>query len=322
MTEASFDYRRLAYALFRSRLHLATDGEELALLRFAVALCDVQIFFRTEDELQRLALLGLLQNILDLASTPAADDAEIFDYLQETVVHLKYLATEPVVEKAAWRESPLSVGALSVPGMLTRDTMRYYRWLGGTLTGAGEAVEIGCWMGRSTYPLAEGLAANQSFEGHRLHALDAFTWSVWLKNYVANHGDEFSPEVQARFGALAVGDSFEHLFLEFCAPYKRFIKPRPCYVYHDGKSGEIPPLEWGGEPVELLIQDISSGPTLVQKVWDIFLPSFIPDKTIIVFQQYGHMRAEGLRRFCREKADVLLPLHKPYGVAKAFRFTG
>lgn len=320
--ETGFEYRRLARRLFSGRLRLEPYGEELAMMRFAVALYDILNFFRSEDESRREPLLAQLQNILDRSPALAADEAEMFDYLQETILHLKHLPTEPAVERTAWQKTPVSREALSVPGMLTRDTMRYYRWLGGSLTGAGEVVEMGCWMGRSTYPLAEGLAANRSFDGRRLHALDAFTWNEWLENYAARQRDEFSPEVRARFDALSVGDNYEHLFLEFCAPHKRLIKTQTCFLYHDGESGELPPLAWDGGPVELLIQDISNGSALVQKVWDTFLPSFIPNTTVVVFHQYGHMRAEGLRRFCREKAGVLRPVHKPRGVAKAFLFTG
>ena len=137
-----------------------------------------------------------------------------------------------------------------------------------------------------------------------------------------NHREEFSDEVRPALDALRLGSSYVDLFLGLCSPYKHFIKARSCYVYHDGKTGKIPALDWSGEPIELFIQDISSGSTLVQKVWDIVQPSFIPQKTVVVLQQYGHMRAEGLRSFCRENAKVLGPLHKPYGVAKAFLFTG
>ena len=322
-TEARFEYRRLVRALFSGRLRFAPDGEELPLLRFAVALNDILAFFKTEEDARRVVLLAQLQNILDLAPMPDDDDdAEVLDYLLETVTHLKHLATEPAVERTAWSETPLSREALSIHGMVTRDAMKYYRWLGGALTGAGEVIEIGSWLGRSTYPLAQGLAVNPSFDGHHLHAVDRFVWSEWLDDYLDTHPEEFSPELRAQLEAMSIGDSYMHLFLESCSEYKRFIKPHSRVVYHDGESGEIPELSWGGEPVELLTQDITTSAAQMQKIWDIFRPSFIPNKTVLVLQTYGHMRAEGLRRFCREKADVLTPIHKPWGAAKAFRFTG
>jgi hypothetical protein len=320
--ETVLDYERLAQKLFSRRIRLDSSSEALGLLRFAVALYDIQKFFKTEEESERNSLLTQLQNLLGRAPHFATKYPEFSDYLLETILDLNFLGSHPATERMAWRGQHLSPYALSIPGMLTHDTMKYYRWLGSTLSGAGEVVEIGCWMGRSTYPLAEGLAANKSFDGHHLHTFDAFTWDQWLDHYADEHRDEFTPDIRANFDALTIGDSYLHLFLGFCAEYKHLIKPRCCFVYHDGKSGEIPEFEWSGEPIELLIQDISSGAKLVQRVWDMLLPSFVSNKTVVVFHQYGLMRAEELRRFCREKADVLLPLHKPHGVAKGFRFTG
>jgi hypothetical protein len=317
----SFDFQLLARKLFTRKIFLEEDGEELALLRFAVALYEIEKFFLTEANPPRALLLEQLQSLLDGAPDLATKQPDYFDFIEDTIAHLSFLESQPVAERWLWRKEILSTAALEVPGMVHHDTMKYYRWLGGTLSGGGHAVEIGCWMGRSSHSLAEGLAANKSFQGCLLHALDAFTWDKWLDDYVDTHLDEFNPQVRASLERLRIGDSYMNLFVEFCRPFEHLIKPRSCFFYLDGKSGALPALDWNGEPIELLIQDISGGWPTAQKVWDIFMPSFISNKTVVVFQQYGHMRAEGLRRFCREHADNLSPLHKPYGVAKAFRFT-
>lgn len=316
------DCDRLAQKLFSRRLRLEPYSPELNLLRFSVYLYDVEEFFRTEDESQRTVLVDRLKSLIRRAPQLAADHSDFIEYLEDTIAHLVFLGSQSQPERALWRDQTMSAHALAVPGMVTLDTMKYYRWLGGQLSGAGEVVEVGCWMGRSTNSLAEGLAENRSFDGHFLYALDAFTWDEWLDNYGRNHREEFSDEARAALDALRLGATYLDLFLSFCSPYKHFIKARSCYVYADGKTGKIPALDWSGEPIELFIQDISSGGALVQKVWDVVRPSFIPHKTVVVLQQYGHMRAEGLRSFCRENAKVLRPLHKPYGVAKAFLFTG
>jgi len=316
------DCERLAQKLFSRRLRLDTYSPELNLLRFSVYLYEIEKFFLTEEESQRTVLLDRLKRLISLAPQLAAYHSDFIEYLEDTIAHLVFLSSQPQPERVLWRDQTMSAHTLAVPGMVSLDTMKFYRWLGGQLSGAGEVVEVGCWMGRSTNSLAEGLAKNRLFDGHFLHALDAFTWDEWLDNYARNHREEFSDEVRPALDALRLGSSYMDLFLGLCSPYKRFIKARSCYVYHDGKTGKIPALDWSGEPIELFIQDISSGSRLVQKVWDIVQPSFIPQKTVVVLQQYGHMRAEGLRSFCREKAKVLRPLHKPYGVAKAFLFTG
>ena len=313
---------RLAQKLFSRRIRLDPYSHELSLLRFSVALYDIEKFFKHEEEPQRLVLLDQLKHLISRAPQIMADHPDFLKYLEDTIVHLVFLDSQPQPERGLWWDQTMSEHALSIPGMVTLDTMKYYRWLGRQLSGAGEVVEVGCWMGRSTNSLAEGLAQNKFFEGHFVHALDGFTWDEWLDNHADTNRDDFSEEARLVLDALQIGESYVDLFLNFASPYKHFIKPRRCYVYQNGKTGNIPELEWSGEPVELFIQDISSGGALVRKVWDAVRPSFIPNKTIVVLQQYGHMRAEGLRSFCREHVDVLRPLHKPYGVAKAFLFTG
>ncbi len=320
--EISFDVRLLVQRLFSRRLQLDSEGEEPGLLRFAAAFYDLADFFQTEPGPARASLLEQFQRVLNSAPNLAITEPEIFEYVADAIAHLKFLETQPEPERFLWCKGIISPAALEVPGMVTRDTMKYYRWLGGTLSGAGHAVEVGCWMGRSTYPLAEGLASNQLFSGRFLHTLDAFTHDKWLDDYVVEHVDEFTPQARARLERLQIGNNYLELFAEFCAPFKHLVQPRSCFVYQNAKTGEIPELEWNGEPIELFIQDISGSWPTAQKLWSAFKPSFIPNKTIVVFQQYGHMRAEGLRRFCREHVENLTPLHKPFGVAKAFRFIG
>ena len=313
---------RLAQKLFSRRLRLDPYSRELNLLRFSVSLYDIEKFFRHEEESERIALLKQLKYLIDRAPQIMADHPDFLEYLEDTMTHLTFLGSQPQPQRGLWWNQTLSDHTLSIPGMVSLDTMKYYRWLGRQLSGAGEVVEVGCWMGRSTNSLAEGLAQNKLFDGHFVHALDQFTWDEWLDIHAQTHRDEFSEEAQPDLDALQIGESYVELFLKFASPYKHFIKPRRCYVYQNGKSGNIPELDWSGEPIELFIQDISSGGRLVRTVWDVVRPSFIPNKTIVVLQQYGHMRAEGLRSFCRENVDILRPLHKPHGVAKAFLFTG
>ena len=77
-------------------------------------------------------------------------------------------------------------------------------------------------------------------------------------------------------------------------------------------------IRWDGAPIELFVYDMGPQYAQVESAWNVFRPSFVPGRTMVVFNEYGSPRAESLRRFCRERAAELVPMHKPWGPAKAF----
>jgi hypothetical protein len=319
---AASDIERLARTLFGREIVFGPFSESLCLLRVVVLTYDLQVFFKTEEAGLLLPLLDRVRELLEHFDDFSAAHPDFFSYLQESASHLDFLRGESPLERSAWRDQRLGSQVLGIPGMITPDAMRYYKWLGKRASGAGDAVEIGCWMGRSTASLAGGLIANPSFGQRRLHVFDKFTWDDSLARHSATHRQEFTPEAAAALCALRPGDSNLELFLELCSAFRSVIEPHVCYLYREGEAGTLPPLAWQGQPVELFVQDLTNDYHLVRQIWDEFSPSFIPGKTIVVFHQYGHPRAEGLRRFCREHADHLRAVHKPFGAAKGFLFMG
>ena len=88
--------------------------------------------------------------------------------------------TRSVLEpQAPWFRAPPVV--CGIPGMLTPAERQYYPYVSRFYSGAGEVVELGPWLGLSTFCLLRGLCANPFFGGRKLHVFDDFTWrSAWM----------------------------------------------------------------------------------------------------------------------------------------------
>jgi hypothetical protein len=314
--------RELALAVFRRKAVMQPDGHAATLLKAAVLMHELQLFFRDERASKVECLLRQVEELSEALSSDDPDHEELRDYFAQSALHLAYLRTEPEPERAAWHSRAVSEATRAIPGMNRRDTMKYYGWLGSRVSGAGAVVELGCWLGQSTAALAEGLAGNASYAGRKLHVLDKFEWDEWLSDYADRFGPEFSPETRRLLSPLKVGDSYLHVFLAFCGAHRELVEPRACYLYREGETGPLTPLTWTGGPIELLVNDVGNASALIGRVWSIFAPSFIPGRTVVVMHQYGSARAEALRAFTREHAAELQPIHKPYGSAKGFLYTG
>jgi hypothetical protein len=298
------------------------DGPDATLLKAAVLIHELQVFFRDERASKVECLLRQAEELSEALLPDDPDHAELREYFAQNARHLAHLRTEPEPERAAWRSRKVSDATRAIPGMNRLDTMKYYGWLGSRVSGLGAVVELGCWLGQSTAALAEGLAGNASYAGRKLHVFDKFEWDAWLSDYAAEFGAEFSPETRRLLSPLKVGDSYLNVFLALCDANRDLIEPLPRYLYGEGETGHLTPLTWTGGPIELLINDMGNASALINRVWSIFAPSFIPGRTVVVMHQYGSKRAEALRDFTRENAAQLRPIHKPYGSAKGFLYTG
>jgi hypothetical protein len=58
-----------------------------------------------------------------------------------------------------------------------------------TYSGRGEVVDLGCWLGSSTIPLAVGLQHNSAIAAkeNRIHAYDIFIWQAPGANRIFVH---------------------------------------------------------------------------------------------------------------------------------------
>jgi hypothetical protein len=268
-------------------------------------------FYLHEDPLGGTFLRADLLDVIDEYSSQG-ESGELLEFWLENLVHIASLAKNARLERSAWKDVPISARARAIPHMVDQDTMRYYRWLGTQYSGVGEVVQLGCWMGSSTVCLAEGLVENPRFSGRALQVFDSFTWEPWMRAY--------APRSLRGSRALKNGDSFMEMFREYCLPFKKIIKPHRQLLKTENERTLIPALRWNKRPVEIMIYDFGQDYDSIRRAWEIFSPWFIPGKTVVVIQPYGNVRAEMLRRFCREHIDSLRPLHKPSTAAKGFIF--
>lgn len=169
-----------------------------------------------------------------------------------------WLTTEP----AGWSM------AKRVPTMLAEPEQHFYAWATEHwMTGIGEVVDLGSFIGGSTARLALGHA----LAGHsgKVHAYDRFTADEAVKQRTLyRQGIE-------RFEG---NDIFE-LSKELLSPWVDRI------TFH---RGEIETLGWSGAPIEVLCIDAFKKADLADIMVKQFFPSLIPGHSLIIQQDFLH----------------------------------
>lgn len=311
-------FRKLAKQVFERQCLFNPYSTASYYARFIALIVRIQRYYEIEAEDDRVQLLCEVRDLLENQPEESPLESEFREYLSNLVEDL-LLPPRPVelfpdLMTRPWKNEPISHHTLSVPGMLYPDIMRYYKWLVRTDKGHGQIVELGCWLGQATLCLAEGLALHMAGQRRYIHVVDSFRWENWMDQHVLMEKLPYN---------LKPGDSFIELFWAHCGDVRDLIQTH-CAVlgatpaYH--RSPE--PFIWNGGDIGILVSDLSGDYELNVAAWETFRAALLPHDTIVVFNQYGNARAEGLRRFCRELSDELTPLHKVLGSAKAFRYRG
>ena len=175
-----------------------------------------------------------------------------------------------------------------IPGMISEEERKYYTWLGQFYTGRGEIVELGPWLGCSTFYILEGLRQNPHFKGKKLYVYDDFVWrSAWMDRCYPSDDHPQDHE------------DFKYLFDRFTVPDKDFIVANrrrlstgeleeDCgdVISPYDKIIDIPSLQWDIDPVEILFVDVGRTIDVNEAWWRVFFPHFIPNKTLIVMQDW------------------------------------
>jgi hypothetical protein len=174
----------------------------------------------------------------------------------------------PFAERLLWRVRRLLPNAL-VFGMTCKEEQKYFRHYARTLyTGAGEIVDLGCWLGSTTIPLAQGLRRNPRGTGRHIHAYDLFVWQKWM--------DPFLPGCARNY---RVGESFLDEFHARTRAYADRIKAHP---------GDLRRLGWNGGPIEFLLVDAMKNWELAAFVVAHFFPNLTPGSGLVVQQDFKH----------------------------------
>lgn len=158
-------------------------------------------------------------------------------------------------------------------GMTTSEERRMFNQYGERLyTGAGEIVDLGCWLGSTTIPLIEGLLANKAFDRtkRKIYAYDLFIWGDWM-NMKGSYLD----------GKYKEGDSFVDEYRAVIRPYADMV---------DVNAGDLCHLGWKGKPrpIEFLLIDAMKSWDLANAIVRDFFPFLIPGKSHVLHQDFSH----------------------------------
>jgi hypothetical protein len=215
-------------------------------------------------------VLGKLVNSVEIEKHRRASRARAVQRRTRTPA----LGTWIFEERAPWSDETLI--DVQVPGMITDEEARYYQYIGAQFTGAGDAVELGPWLGRSTQFIVEGLSRSAAFAGRKLHVSDDFVWRPdWMDKYV-------TPEQR-----LPRHADFLPLFEHFNGRIAdRIVTRKRRFTVYDGNDA-VPQFEWSEGPVEIVYADC--GRTFVANdAWYSRLrPHFVPGVTLLVLQDWG-----------------------------------
>lgn len=167
--------------------------------------------------------------------------------------------------------APDVVGAearIEVPTMLAEEERQFYYWAAREWArGDGAFVDLGAFVGGSTARLAAGAA--DAGHGAVTHSYDRFTAKERTKaNMLYSRG---VPEFEGR--------DILPLAQEFLAPWSAQIR------YH---VGHIPDLGWPGGAIELLAIDAAKIATTTDLIAAQFLPALIPDRALVIQQDFLH----------------------------------
>ncbi len=161
----------------------------------------------------------------------------------------------------------------SLPGMTSVEERAYFQWYAQHIfEGSGAIVDLGCWLGSTTIPLAVGLENNPKVSGSKklLHAYDEFIWRTYMEDCVVG------TPLQSK---LEEGKSFLPEFNKRIDPWKDRVK-----VHVADLSTEI----WNGETIEFLLIDAMKSWELTNNIIQKFFPALVPGKSFILHQDFAH----------------------------------
>jgi hypothetical protein len=138
-------------------------------------------------------------------------------------------------------------------------------------TGAGEVVDLGCWLGSTTIPLVRGLRENRAFldSGRKVFAYDLFVWFDWMNESVAGTN---------LVGRFQEGDSFLDEFEKRTSEYAEHIETR---------AGDLAEIGWSGGPIEFLLVDAMKNWDLANAIVREFYPHLVPG-SLVLHQDFAH----------------------------------
>lgn len=163
--------------------------------------------------------------------------------------------------------------AFQLVGMTSPEERQYVQdYARDAYTGQGQIVDLGCWLGSLTVPLAIGLQDNPNPPALGcVHAYDLFEWAEWMNVCV-----EYTP----LRGKYKEGDNFLQEFLDQTKPWKDLIKVYP---------GDLNQMVWQpDQSIEFLMIDAMKSWELLNSIVRIFFPALVPGLSLVSHQDFCH----------------------------------
>jgi hypothetical protein len=204
---------------------------------------------------------------------------------------------------APWKR--VTIEETHIPGMISNEECKYYYYIGKFYSGRGEVVELGPWLGKSTFHILEGLKDNPNFRNKKLHVFDDFVWrGSWMD-------DKVSSEER-----LENHQDFRFLFEKYTASFRNqmLVEKRKIALYDGNET--VPLLEWEKGPVEIMYVDCGRTFEANQGWYDKFRRSFIRDRTLIIMQDWRLHREVPVKwynqtkQFTDSKGDEIQLIHE------------
>jgi hypothetical protein len=160
-----------------------------------------------------------------------------------------------------------------VLGMTTLQEQKYFqRYASSIYTGVGEMVDLGCWLGSTTIPLAKGLGKNRQsdLKRGRIHSFDQFDWETWMEECVRGTKLE---------GKFKPGDSFLGEFESRIHSWSSYI-----HIHRE----DLRHTTWLEGPIELLLIDAMKALDISKSILKSFFPHLIAGKSFLIHQDFAH----------------------------------
>jgi hypothetical protein len=179
-----------------------------------------------------------------------------------------------VINTQPWRAPDAQAGSYAL-GLLGLDERKLlYHLARNFYTGKGAVVELGALCGASTCCLAAGLRDNPLAAGRKVSSYDRFIANEpYLVDFIRTQFNEF----------LDLGQSFEPIFRRATAMFAGSIEVH---------AGDLLEQTWPSEePIEILFVDVAKTLALSGKVLTEFFTRLIPEKAIVIHQDFYHPTA-------------------------------
>jgi len=191
-------------------------------------------------------------------------------------------------------------------GMTTPEEQSFlYDFARRVYTGRGEIVDLGCWLGSTTIPLAAGLAENAVVAADRvaIHAYDLFRWETWMEKHLAG---------SSLAGSQRPGESFQPLFERLLGAHRSRVRIT---------AADLTRADWQPRrEIELLFNDAAKSWELANALLRTFYVHLVPGLSLVVEQDFAHHFTPWVHLLHWRLRDHFEPLlHVPYSGSMSFR---